>query len=338
MFDPTLTVLLAASTNTQSGTQNPFEAISSLVDNDAGNRLMIVKHSGAAGRYLHLSVHRGLLAVSTAGQIYGHPAAADAFAVASVTAQGLTTPFVGGVGTPVQGYSSDGPRRVFYLADGTAITPGNFSSTGGTVRPKPDLAAADCVMTSSPGPFNPFCGTSAAAPHAAAIAALLKSAAPGLTTAQVRTALTSTALDIEAVGVDRDSGSGLLDAYAALDSVADPTPSATPTIAPTATTTPTPSGTPTSTPTPTPTATLTATPTLSPTVTNTPDSTVTDDIDGDGQTDALTDGLLKLRWMFGFRGPTLITGAVDTQSCTRCTPEAIEGYIASIVGLARHGR
>jgi hypothetical protein len=58
---------------------------------------------------------------------------------------------------------------------------------------------------------------------------------------------------------------------------------------------------------------------------------VIDDIDGDGETDALTDGLLKLRWMFGFRGPTLITGAVDLQHCTRCTAEAIDAYIASIV-------
>jgi hypothetical protein len=209
------------------------------------------------------------------------------------------------------------------------------------VRQKPDLAAADCVMTSSPGPFNPFCGTSAAAPHAAAIAALLKSAAPGLTAAQIRTALTSTALDIEEAGVDRDSGPGVVDAYAALDSVADPTPSSTPTTTPTASATPTSSVTPThtATPTATPTETITSTPTLSstptpsPTVTPTPGALVTDDIDGDGESDALTDGLLEVRWLFGFRGPTLIAGALDTQHCTRCTAEAIDDYLASIVDL-----
>ena len=207
--------IVAASTNTQSGSQDPFEIIGSGV-NDTNRRLMIVRKTGGAGRFLHLNTSRGRLAVNTSGQTWGHAAAADGFGVAAVSAEDLVAPFAGGGANPVETYSSDGPRRVFFLANGTAITPGDFSSSGGAVRQKPDLAAADCVMASSPG-FNPFCGTSAAAPHAAAIAALLKSAVPGLTTAQLRTALTSTALDIEAAGVDRDSGFGLLDAYAALE-------------------------------------------------------------------------------------------------------------------------
>jgi hypothetical protein len=59
----------------------------------------------------------------------------------------------------------------------------------------------------------------------------------------------------------------------------------------------------------------------------TPGPTVTDDIDADGQTDALTDGLLKLRWMFGFSGATLTTGAVDPQNCTRCSAADILAYL-----------
>ena len=51
------------------------------------------------------------------------------------------------------------------------------------------------------------------------------------------------------------------------------------------------------------------------------------DIDGDGQTVALFDGLLNLRWLFGFRGATLIDGAYDTENCTRCTAEKIDEYI-----------
>jgi hypothetical protein len=93
----------------------------------------------------------------------------------------------------------------------------------------------------------------------------------------------------------------------------------------------TPVGTPTNTPTPsvtpTPTVPLTPTPTLSPTATRTLRPAVADDIDADGQTDALTDGLLKLRWMFGFSGGTLTTGAVDTQSCTRCSAADISAYL-----------
>src|SRR6185436_4353917 len=87
--------------------------------------------------------------------------------------------------------------------------------SGGAVRQKPDIAAADGVATTVPG-FNPFFGTSAAAPHAAAIAALLKSYNPLLTTAQIRQVLTSSALEIEGPGVDRDSGWGLVMALQAL--------------------------------------------------------------------------------------------------------------------------
>jgi hypothetical protein len=101
---------------------------------------------------------------------------------------------------------------VFYEADGTPITPGNFSATGGELRAKPDLAAADCVATATPG-FATFCGTSAAAPHAAAIGALLLDL--GASPAEVRDALGASALDIEAPGPDRDAGAGIAAALAA---------------------------------------------------------------------------------------------------------------------------
>ena len=55
------------------------------------------------------------------------------------------------------------------------------------------------------------------------------------------------------------------------------------------------------------------------------------DIDGDGATEPLTDGLLALRYLFGFRGPTLVTGAVDLMSCTRCSAGLIEPFIAGLL-------
>ncbi len=64
--------------------------------------------------------------------------------------------------------------------------------------------------------MNPFYGTSAAAPHAGAIAALVKAAAPTFTPAQIRSCLTSTAIDIMAAGIDNVSGAGILDAFAAV--------------------------------------------------------------------------------------------------------------------------
>ena len=54
------------------------------------------------------------------------------------------------------------------------------------------------------------------------------------------------------------------------------------------------------------------------------------DIDGNGVVAPLTDGILLLRYLFGFRGATLTTGALGP-NCTRCTATAIESYIAAKV-------
>ena len=217
--------VLASSTNTQDGSQDPIEFISGACSNAyEGARLVIVKNAGAADRYLRLNTG-GELAITTAGQTFGHSASRDAIGVAAVSAQ--TAGGAGGVFNgmeSVETFSSDGPRRIFFEADGTPITPGNFSSTGGEVLPKPDLAAADDVSTSTPG-FATFRGTSAAAPHAAGIAALMVEAAGGpahVTQAALRAAMTRTesVVDIEEPGVDIDSGAGIVMAPGAVDAVA----------------------------------------------------------------------------------------------------------------------
>jgi hypothetical protein len=55
------------------------------------------------------------------------------------------------------------------------------------------------------------------------------------------------------------------------------------------------------------------------------------DVDGDGEREPLTDGVLTVRWLFGFRGAALVSGAVDGGDCTRCTAEEIEPYLAGMV-------
>ena len=218
--------VLRSSTDSQSGTQDPIEYISSsLLFNSVDYtdaRLVIVKFAGA-DRYLRLDTIRGQLAVATDGQMTGHSAAASTVSVAAVDVR-IAGGGAGGVFNGrevVERFSSNGPRRIFFEADGTPITPGNFSSTGGEVLQKPDLAAADAVSTSTTG-FSTFGGTSAAAPHAAAIAALMLEAAGGrahVTPAALRTAMTETALDIEAPGADRDSGAGIVMAPGAVAEV-----------------------------------------------------------------------------------------------------------------------
>src|SRR5262249_15815374 len=136
------------------------------------------------------------------------------------SARGATKPFVGGAANPTEPFSSDGPRRIFYFADGTPITPGNFlfGTGGGLLLVKPDIAAADGVSTRTPR-FSPFFGTSAAAPPAGAMGALVKSAKPSATGGDIYNAMTSTALDIRAPGIDRDSGYGIVMAPAAINAI-----------------------------------------------------------------------------------------------------------------------
>jgi hypothetical protein len=54
------------------------------------------------------------------------------------------------------------------------------------------------------------------------------------------------------------------------------------------------------------------------------------DIDDDGELTALTDGLLVLRFLFGFTGATLTTGAVDGD-CMRCDAATIEPYLQGLL-------
>jgi hypothetical protein len=215
LFDASLTTVLDSSTDSQSGSQDPFESIDSSSFNDTNNRLVIVRFSGAT-RYLHLNTHGGRLAAGTSGQIAGHAGARTALTIAAVdVASAGGGAFTGGAANPVHASSSDGRRRIFYHPDGSAITPGVFTSSGGSTVQKPDLAAASCVATATPG-MATFCGTSAAAAHAAGMAALMLEASPGLTRTTLGAAMAARALDIEAAGVDADAGAGLIDALGAV--------------------------------------------------------------------------------------------------------------------------
>ena len=175
----------------------------------------------------------------------------------------------------------------------------SFSSRGLTedARLKPDLVAPDGTCITGAGGFgqgscqgtgSQFFGTSAAAPHAAAVAALLLACDSALTRAQLRDALLNSAVDLGDGGPDNVYGFGRIDAFAAASaagcSATTPTPTPTPTETapgPTATATATATATTaspetataTASVTVTATATATATPTATPT--NTPIPTAT---------------------------------------------------------------
>ena len=50
------------------------------------------------------------------------------------------------------------------------------------------------------------------------------------------------------------------------------------------------------------------------------------DADGDGEAKPLTDGLLLIRYLFGFSGESLISGAIGAEA-TRKTAQDVEAYI-----------
>ena len=200
---------------------DPTEAL----DNFSPGDYAAVEKTSGSDRFLHLDIasQSSSLQFSTAGRTRGHDAcgAANAFCVAATPAAaaqsegGPSGPYPGlfSSGNQVETFSNDGPRRVFFNPDGSAITPGNFGSTGGQLLGKPDFTAADGVSTSLPSGqgLNPFFGTSCAAPHAGAIAALLLSYNPAFTPAQAGAALRGGAVQITNPGPgDRDSGAGIL--------------------------------------------------------------------------------------------------------------------------------
>jgi hypothetical protein len=228
ILNSTGTIVKGFSAGSQTGTQDPYEFVSQGTNCGTaqargycpavGDRIVVVLFAGAP-RALHVDTERGQLSLNTAGATFGHNAGASTVSIAATywnSARTGTRPFTGFANRD-EVFSSDGPRKIFYLPNGTPITAGNFlfGTNGGTTLLKPDFAAADGVSARTPG-FTPFFGTSAAAPHAAGIAALILSARPGYTPDQVKAAMTATALDSMEVGPDRDSGNGIVMALPAV--------------------------------------------------------------------------------------------------------------------------
>jgi len=145
--------------------------------------------------------------------IFGHTNAAAAEAVGA--AAYFNTPAFG-VSPPVlDSFSSAGGTPILFDSAGNRLASAEIGS-------KPEIVAPDGGDTTFFGTdtdgngFPNFFGTSAAAPHAAGVAALLLQARPGSTPIQIYAALENTAIDMGTSGFDFDSGFGLVQASAAL--------------------------------------------------------------------------------------------------------------------------
>jgi chitodextrinase len=149
--------------------------------------------------------------------VVGHANAAGAQAVGA--AFFADTPEFG-ISPPLrEPYSSAGGVPILFGTNGIALA-------SSELRAKPEYTATDGVNTTfffadlhGNDGIDDFFGTSAAAPHAAGVAALMLEASPGATPEQLRSALKASAVDMDAAGFDHDSGAGLIQADAAVTAV-----------------------------------------------------------------------------------------------------------------------
>ncbi len=124
-----------------------------------------------------------------------------------------------GVNTDPNGYTCDGERWWgSNYGSTTQDHQGAVDIIAPTILPTTDISGSGGYRSGDYEPF--FNGTSCATPYAAGVCALIKSANPGFTPAQVRAQLVSTAMDIVSVesvsGWDRYTGYGMVDAAAAV--------------------------------------------------------------------------------------------------------------------------
>ncbi len=216
---------IARGTSNSILSQNPVEIISYTNNNDTDTEfdLVISRRKGTADptRVKYISYGSAISddpKVTTAIQleyftrsstISGHHAAASVNSVAAAVSYIRLLP---------ESFTSQGNITYLFNPDGSPLA-------APVVRAKPDFASIDGCTTSFFGQKSTgqdpkdgflFFGTSAAAPNAAAVAALLLQANPNFTPAQVTARLSATARDINTPGFDALTGAGLINTYDAV--------------------------------------------------------------------------------------------------------------------------
>jgi subtilisin family serine protease len=176
--------------NTQSGTQDPTEFVSFTNSTGSTRNLGIaIQNVGGAAQPRQLELFLPGSAVQEEFVVSDHslPNVGDARKAISLGAVNWQTP------GSIETYSSRGPTL-----DG---------------RVKPEAVAPDCVSVTGNGGFpTTFCGTSASAPHAAAVAALLLDATPSLTPSQLYAAIIAPTLELGTPFPNNTFGFGRIDA------------------------------------------------------------------------------------------------------------------------------
>ncbi|MFO8034066.1 MAG: PKD domain-containing protein [Candidatus Bipolaricaulota bacterium] len=176
--------LVASSTKTQGGTEQPTERITFTAPQSGTYRVRVQRESGSVRPFKLFSIYQDLSPNVSRSSIPAPGNLGDALTVGAVDWSRYTS-------GPAQDYSSRGPTT-----DG---------------RTKPDLVGPDNVTTGV-NIYDPFEGTSAAAPHVSGVAALLRGEDPSATGGALRSEILGMTVSMG----DPDSfGSGRLEAYPA---------------------------------------------------------------------------------------------------------------------------
>ncbi len=168
-------------------------------------RLVVYSNGGAASAETFKIINYGSGNISGGGQgsgtVIGHEMVTGANTVGAMAWS--STPAYGGNDT-AESFSSEGTGQFLYGANGQALATPESASKVNFLAPDGDVTSV----------FAPFYGTSAAAPAAAAVAALMLQADPSLTTTQVTSLLEQSALP--AYGAANATGAGLIQADTAV--------------------------------------------------------------------------------------------------------------------------
>jgi hypothetical protein len=211
---PSFTSTIYASSTSNNLNADPFEIFG--VTGTATAYVAIGKRDSVGGanptkiKYVDFTgVNNTFQFATNSSTSFGHNQSANGLGVAAASYQ--QTPAFGTNPAVAQSFTSLGGTPILF------DTAGNRLATP-IIRNQPAITAPDGVVTTLPSGsgLNPFLGTSAAAPHAAAVAALIRQAAPSATNTQIYNALKNTATDMNTPGYDFLTGYGLIQADAAI--------------------------------------------------------------------------------------------------------------------------
>lgn len=220
-------LIAASSEDNVAGSQIPFEFVQ--WENESASsrivQLVVNRYAGGLPRLKLALLENGFGVTATeyprstgtdvvGPTVFGHSGTADAISVGAVPFDDSAT---------VEPYSSRGPVT-HYFGPAEGNTPAALLPEPEKLA-KPDVVAADCGLTSffaslESGGWR-FCGTSAAAPHAAGVAALMLAKQPA-SPSEIRTALLAGAVPIAGFGPCAQ-GAGLVEAVGAIEALLNST-------------------------------------------------------------------------------------------------------------------